>query len=806
MRSVGVLAFVCVALGCVALLGAPIATRAAEADVAAATGAAAVSGMDATSTPASSGAGAAAAAAAPAAAAAGDGDNGKGTGEEAVGEVLSAQILETETLIALQQAKVDHLRRLRNHILERVAAGGSVDLGKVREHIRNAEQAARLSIGGGGGGVSGGVGAGGASGAIGAGAYADGVASEPGAAPFGSLGFDDYMVQKAVFEHDDITAVEIIVYRPKDKRTGASPGTMVSSQHLVAIATRDGNVHFYDGEGSPLATVHAGHSAPIVAMSHDFSTAPVLVTSSSDGSVHVHDIVLWRDGEMEAGKRKKRRSFNADQAHDETDEARVERVALEAAQAEEDKANPLVTPPSDSGRVLVVARAGSIRPGDLVVEAEKNARAAQRKAEARARRVKLMRLAEAEAAAARESPEARAARKEREDAEDATGLPTGDGVVATSVLTYHFRSKELVVVGTSDGCIGTFTRNGTLLSAWYSHVARKHRDDLHASAGDAAAAAAALETAGVTDGLSVSSMTRTGAMVAFSIGRRIEFVSLASTDQAKAQLDVVCVGVVSPITSLAYDTMSTALLWASTAAGDMLVFNTKFQAAAMAASSRQEMTCRLQHNIASRAASSLERGAIRTVKGYAIALAGTTLSVINATGIADSSIEYAFDKPMTGEFGNHSGAGQRAIVATAAVGPRTGAASLLAMSEEGGGKVILYESLLPYNPPVFDIGWLRTILLVGGVVVVVGYQVMKRRGSSSQGGVGWGAHQFGADAAAARDTMRYAERSGMFPGGGGGGGGGMPGMPGGMPGMGGGGFGGGMGGGMGRSGGFARRR
>lgn len=71
---------------------------------------------------------------APSGASAGDGS----TPGDVLGEVLLAEISATEEAVRLQQAKVDALQRLRQHVAARVAAGRDVDLGDVRKLIERA--------------------------------------------------------------------------------------------------------------------------------------------------------------------------------------------------------------------------------------------------------------------------------------------------------------------------------------------------------------------------------------------------------------------------------------------------------------------------------------------------------------------------------------------------------------------------------------------------------------------------------------------------------------------------------------------
>ena len=59
----------------------------------------------------------------------------------------------------------------------------------------------------------------------------------------------------------------------------------------------------------------------------------------------------------------------------------------------------------------------------------------------------------------------------------------------------------------------------------------------------------------------------------------------------------------------------------------------------------------------------------------------------------------------------------------------------LPRSGEGLSEVALYEALLPYDPPTHDVGWLRMPMMIGGLVIVFGYQFIKGRGKGGGGGI-----------------------------------------------------------------------
>lgn len=550
---------------------------------------------------------------------------------------------------------------------------------------------------------------------------------------------------------------------------------------IVVVATRDGKLHLFDAEGALLVSGDAGHDGEaVVQMAYDFTVAPYLVTVSESGAARVIDFAVWNDGQLVAGTRPKRVKTGEDSSKE---------------VVEEDKWK---LSPSETGMHILMRHGAHISAGEVLRDAEFRARRAERirarREERRARmelpKEELERIGEEEKSI---TTEERDAKRAAEEAADSANLPTGESSVVLSAATYHFRTSELIIVGTSDGCVGLYERNGTLVRGIYSHTASKLRDSGRA-VDDAGGAAEATD-------LNVRAMTRHGSTLAFAVGHKIEFASLSSPESSRPLLDYACSGSVERITSLAYDILTTSLLWATTANGDTLVFNTKHRQAGPVNS---ETSCRVMHKVSSRAANSaaLETASVGTTRGYAIILAGGTVSVVNASDVG-AGLRYAFDDELAGSIGEHTAAGAHAVLKVSNSGPRSASSTLVVATERGSGKVIIYESLLPYTTPVFDLGWIRPVLIVGGIVVVVGYQLMKNRNkSSSFSGSFHG--QGGADSAAMAEVQRMMERSG------GGGGGGMPGT--GFGGQGGrfGGAGGGRGpgglGGLGGGGGFGGRR
>ena len=76
-----------------------------------------------------------------------------------------------------------------------------------------------------------------------------------------------------------------------------------------------------------------------------------------------------------------------------------------------------------------------------------------------------------------------------------------------------------------------------------------------------------------------------------------------------------------------------------------------------------------------------------------------------------------------------------AVVSPPHCPPADGDADGAATAAVGGpSKVSIFEALLPYNPPVHDVGWMRMPMMVGGLVIVFGYQYFKGGSAFGAGG------------------------------------------------------------------------
>jgi hypothetical protein len=245
---------------------------------------------------------------------------------------------------------------------------------------------------------------------------------------------------------------------------------------------------------------------------------------------------------------------------------------------------------------------------------------------------------------------------------------------------------------------------------------------------------------------------------------------------------------------LAYDVLKPGLLYAGTASSEVMLFNTKRR-------STDGIQCTLMEKKGLVRALSADGSTVKnplhanvkiaTQLGYMLAFVGRHAHIYNSTDVTNQGLRSigggkigaaSKDEDDTAEVS------EPVFVAASISSSRAQAIQALVVV---GDKVSsdIFESLLPWHPPgasggMSDISWLRSPLLVGGLVAVFGYQFYnKKQGGGGGGGAAGLPPDF--EATMKRFGVDTGGMSGM--GGGGGGMGGMGGMGGGGGRMGGGG-------------------
>jgi hypothetical protein len=249
--------------------------------------------------------------------------------------------------------------------------------------------------------------------------------------------------------------------------------------------------------------------------------------------------------------------------------------------------------------------------------------------------------------------------------QDPTGDDSGtDGSKAIlAVEIYSRQRKKLVIAGSANGNIYVHQVNGTHLKTF--------------------------ETSGP-----VVSLRRSGAMLAYNAGANVNFILLSRLTES----GTVCQGAMSVVTGLLFDTISSSVLYAATASGDVFVFNTKYKASEQQRGG--STTCRMTHTI--RANEPMAEGeespfAIPLVglKGYTVVgTHGTTpsITVHNVTTVpSHSRHQFLFDVDASPQDVDASPQAERVFVQAAGVMGRGGIPIVVVASSSGAGTMTVYE-------------------------------------------------------------------------------------------------------------------
>ena len=342
---------------------------------------------------------------------------------------------------------------------------------------------------------------------------------------------------------------------------------------------------------------------------------------------------------------------------------------------------------------------------------------------------------------------------------DPSAPPTKKGAapappVAHALDVYLRGRKPMLVAGDERGAVHMVWRNGTARGAAIA-------------AGGAASAVAAI----------ARQNTMLAAAARASDINGDESDGVAIIDLAKRSVTTRCVAPAGAgaVVRVAWDAQLPQLLYAGTASGRLLVYNSRARTKVDApkddntptsrGSAKTVQTCKLVHSIEGHAALPLS---LAVVKGYVLSATAELLAAHNVSGLygrqkGDPNAVYGLSLADGSALLAGTGAGHVALAT--------------------GAEVTLFESKLVYSTGDGGdggfgggSGFMRNPLFLGVILVTVGWQVSKFMGNKRGGDDDFGGGMGG--------------MPGM--------GGGMPGMPGGMGGMPGGmgGFGG-MGGGMG---------
>lgn len=217
-----------------------------------------------------------------------------------------------------------------------------------------------------------------------------------------------------------------------------------------------------------------------------------------------------------------------------------------------------------------------------------------------------------------------------------------------------------------------------------------------------------------------------------------------------------CKGGNSPITSIVPDVLQPQHLFVGFASGDVIAYNSK------GGRDKQAGACIKLYKLPTTGGGLPV--ALHATRGYVIATSAESLKVFNTTGMRDTGVRYVTSKaikstspPLVSVSWVHGSKLPEVMVAVTETTDSEG--------EDSGSSVSFFEARLPYAPPVSNIGWMRMPVLIGGLVIVFGYQFMMKKGKRKGGRGGrFGGDDMGDDPLAGLDMSQFKSSGRYKPG------------------------------------------
>ena len=216
----------------------------------------------------------------------------------------------------------------------------------------------------------------------------------------------------------------------------------------------------------------------------------------------------------------------------------------------------------------------------------------------------------------------------------------------------------------------------------------------------------------------ITALKRSGSAFAVADGAVVRFVSSSRWRLSPA----VCRGPPATVSDVAFDALNPGVLHVAYETGELLAFNTRARQGDGGAPA-----CRLTTKLPS--SPHVAPPKLATTKGFLVSSSAHFLAIHNTT--------------VPGPGGYRLVAAQRLANESDAAPPHKFAASFVAgMSmqevlfayDDGAGGVRVLESLLRYDPPDRDISWMRMPILFVGLIVVFGFQILRKNGGGRGGG------------------------------------------------------------------------
>lgn len=495
------------------------------------------------------------------------------------------------------------------------------------------------------------------------------------------------------------------------KKVGSAAGSYIS---ILVLGDVLGNVMFIDSDsGSLLHQLSVSEEQTgdyVTKFSFEGSStveSPVLALGTNQGRVLVTSLTLWQSDVVIAGKRVRVKK-------DDKGEPLPDQVIPQA---------PAVTSPDGLGIAVELSASFYLK------ELERTAAAATMRA---------------------------AMKKSGEEIGGDLQLPPPPGRLGpeegvTALLLYSARggdsdNKRMIAVGDSTGALFAVALNGTLL-----------------------------RNATVRQGYA-RDIKKQGNVLAVCEDLGVGFLSL----NRFAFTSSFCKGGAAPAETLAVDVLAPSMIYVTFSSGEVVLYNSKAKSTA----SKAAVMCSKIQKL-NTAAMEPQPFNVHTVRGYVIVGAIQVLGdvgvkprddsvlIFNSSNIREMGVRYvskispptpSLTAAMCGD--NTSMKAAAPISVSVAPGSMKLPEILVASTSASqcGQAVTLYEALLSYEPPVADMTWVRMPMLLGGLVVVFGWQFMK--GKTPGGMFGGGARQRGG---AGTDEAEIAQMMASMGGAGGGG-------------------------------------
>uniref|UniRef100_A0A7S2APK4 Uncharacterized protein n=1 Tax=Octactis speculum TaxID=3111310 RepID=A0A7S2APK4_9STRA len=246
-------------------------------------------------------------------------------------------------------------------------------------------------------------------------------------------------------------------------------------------------------------------------------------------------------------------------------------------------------------------------------------------------------------------------------------------------------SKRVIYVANAAATLCSYSRNGTLL--YNNSNLKKPITELHKTGGSLLAAD--------DDGISFLSASRLTASPLY------------------------CKGAHSPITSIVPDVLQPQHLFVGFGSGDVVAYNTK-------AGRDKQLSCQKLYKLQTTGGGYPVR--LHAARGYVLATSVGSIKIFNSTSMRDLGVRYVATKAISSV--------SQPLVSVSWVQGSKLPEVMVALNEADQMKMTLLEALLPYDPPVSNIGWMRLPVLLGGLVIVFGYQFFIKKNKTRGSGRG----------------------------------------------------------------------